>query len=306
MTAVSPAATSLSFRQRLSVWLRLGRVSNLPTVWSNVLAALLLAGVARPGSLWPALAVVFSSFYVGGMYLNDAFDREIDRKERPARPIPSGQASARAVFAWGFAALLSGTAALGVVAALEHVSVAKAALSGAALAGLIVFYDAYHKQNPLSPLVMGACRVMIYVAVAVSVKGEWSPLVLIGAGALWCHLIGLTYAAKQEAFNRLTRLWPLAFLAAPLAYGIWLAQREPLVWPFLAALAAWVLRALWFLRSGAGRSVPGAVVRLIAGISLLDAVLIAGSGAPAATIWALVAALGCALTRVLQRYVPGT
>jgi len=204
------------------------------------------------------------------------------------------------------AALLAATAALGAVAREEHVSIAKALLSGAALAALIVFYDAYHKQNPLSPLVMGACRVMIYVAVAVSVKGEWSPAVLIGAGALWCHLIGLTYAAKQEAFNRLTRLWPLAFLAVPFAYGVWLALREPLVWPFLAALAAWVLRALWFLRSGAGRSVPGAVVRLIAAISLLDAVLIAGSGASSAPVWALVAALGCALTRMFQRYVPGT
>lgn len=306
MTAASSAVASASFRQRLSVWLRLGRVSNLPTVWSNVLAALLLAGVAQPGALWPVLAVIFSAFYVGGMYLNDAFDREIDRRERPARPIPSGQVSARAVFGWGFAALFAATAALGGVAALERVSITKAALSGAALAALIVFYNAYHKQNPLSPLVMGACRVMIYIAVAASVEGEWGPPVLIGAGALWCHLIGLTYAAKQEAFNRLARLWPLAFLALPLAYGATLALREPLVWPFLAALAAWVLRALWFLRSGAGRSVPGAVVRLIAAISLLDAVLIAGSGAATAPVWAVVAALGCASTRVFQRYVPGT
>jgi len=94
----------------LSLWLRLGRVSNLPTVWSNVLAGLALVGAleAEPSVLVAALAL--SIFYVGGMYLNDAFDRNIDRVERPTRPIPAGQVSARAVFTLGFAALAIGTA----------------------------------------------------------------------------------------------------------------------------------------------------------------------------------------------------
>ena len=37
-------------------------------------------------------------FYIGGMYLNDAFDRDIDARERPERPIPSGHVGARR---WG-------------------------------------------------------------------------------------------------------------------------------------------------------------------------------------------------------------
>ena len=81
---------------KLGVWLRLGRVSNLPTVWSNVLAALALSGGLSQAAGIPALhvallAAAFSLFYVGGMYLNDAFDRHIDARERPQRPIPSGQ-----------------------------------------------------------------------------------------------------------------------------------------------------------------------------------------------------------------------
>ena len=171
------------------------------------------------------------------------------------------------------------------------------------LAGCIVFYDAYHKRNPLSPLVMGACRVMIYVAVAYAVSDQLSASVLLGAASLWCHLIGLTYAAKQEALNRLTRIWPLAFLALPVLYGLFLATREPLVWPFLALLVAWIVYALRFLRQGPQRAVPQAVVRLIAGISLLDAMLIVGTGAVA---WAAIAAVMCAVTRVFQRVVPGT
>lgn len=287
----------------LGVWLRLGRVSNLPTVWSNVLAALALAGGLAPEPRVLALALAFSVFYVGGMYLNDAFDRHIDAVERPTRPIPSGQVSARAVFAIGFGALALGALIAALVADEAGGSALGAAASSLALAGCIVFYDVYHKRNPLSPLVMGACRVLIYVAVAYSVGDRLPAPLLFGAAALWCHLIGLTYAAKQEAFNKLTRVWPLAFLALPMLYGALLALAQPLVWPFLAPFVGWTFYALHFLRAGPQRAVPQAVVRLIAAISLLDALLVAATGA---WLGAALAAAMCGLTRALQRYVPGT
>ncbi len=74
----------------LRIALRLGRVSNLPTVWTNVAAAAVLAGVPLASLGVLALALACSLFYVGGMFLNDAFDREFDRRVRPERPIPSG------------------------------------------------------------------------------------------------------------------------------------------------------------------------------------------------------------------------
>src|SRR5919106_4234732 len=90
------------------VALRLGRVSNLPTVWINTLTGIVLAGGALASPLTLPLLLAFSLFYVGGMYLNDAFDARIDAIERPERPIPSGAISARAVFAAGFAMLAAG------------------------------------------------------------------------------------------------------------------------------------------------------------------------------------------------------
>src|SRR5881392_1903166 len=59
----------------------LGRVSNLPTVWSNCLAGWLLGG----GGRWALLAwacVGTSLLYVAGMFLNDAFDFNFDRQHR--------------------------------------------------------------------------------------------------------------------------------------------------------------------------------------------------------------------------------
>ena len=91
---------------KLRGWLILTRGSNLPTVWSNVLAGWLLAQGLRlrpPGSEyagqapdplgWGGLLLLLlgvSLTYVGGMILNDAFDARWDAERRSTRPIPAG------------------------------------------------------------------------------------------------------------------------------------------------------------------------------------------------------------------------
>jgi 4-hydroxybenzoate polyprenyltransferase len=126
---------------------------------------------------------------------------------------------------------------------------------------------------------------------------------LIGAGLLLCYLIGLTYVAKQENLGRVENLWPLAFLAAPLVYGAVLATDNAMVVPFLIGLAGWIAVALWFVKRRQAGDIPRAVVSLIAGICLLDAMLIASV---AGLGLALLAVLGFLLTLALQRFVPGT
>src|SRR6185295_9438522 len=85
--------------------LKLGRVSNLPTVWTNVLAGTVLAADTVQGWRFAVVLLAMSLLYVGGMYLNDYFDRAIDAAERPSRPIPAGEISAAAVAAFGFGTL---------------------------------------------------------------------------------------------------------------------------------------------------------------------------------------------------------
>ncbi len=285
-------------------YLLLGRVSNLPTVWTNTLAGSVLAGAdIGPGRL-ALLALAFSMFYTGGMYLNDAFDRETDARERPERPIPSGRVTARWVFTVGAILLGVGVAAVGLAAATtpgRHVAATVA--SGVLLAAAITGYDAWHKGNPASPLMMGLCRVLIYVTAALAVAGRIGAAVWAGAAVLLCYLIGLTYVAKQENLTELRHLWPLAFLGAPFLYA-WPALLTAGV-PALLYLGflAWVAYAVaWLVRPGR-RDIRRAVVSLIAGISLLDALLIAGAGDAA---WAAGAVLGFALTLAFQRWVPGT
>lgn len=98
-----------------AVALRLGRVSNLPTIWTNVLAGTVLAGSTPTPVPLGLLLLAISLFYMAGMYLNDAFDRHFDAAAYPQRPIPSGAVAAGTVFTMGFLGLGAGELLLIVV-----------------------------------------------------------------------------------------------------------------------------------------------------------------------------------------------
>lgn len=288
----------------LALALRLGRISNLPTVWTNVLVGALLAGGQLTDVRLPLLMLALSLFYVGGMFLNDAFDREFDATHRPERPIPSGRVSARQVFVSGFGLLALGLAFVAIASrGVDGLPAWRAIATGAALAAAIVFYDAHHKGNAMSPLIMGLCRVGVVLTAAYAVAPALPDAVGLAATALLCHLIGLTYIAKQEHLDRIGALWPLGFLAVPLLYGALLAASAPLVWLPLALYAALLGFALWLLRRRARGDVPRAVVTLIAGMSVLDGVVLVAGGQLTAAALAVAAFV---LTLALQRWVSGT
>ena len=281
---------------KLRTALGLGRVSNLPTVWTNTLSGAVLAGAAGFGAEFAVMLVAFSLFYTGGMFLNDAFDAQFDAAQRPERPIPSGEVSRREVFGYGYGMMAGG------IALLAWIGVAPA-LAGLTLAVAITYYDWNHKGNVFSPVVMGICRVLVVVGAGLGYTLAPPDALWIGAALMLCYLIGLTYVAKQENLGSVENLWPLAFLAAPVAYGAWLAVAQPVVGGFWLMFSGWMVVALWFLRRRRKGDIPRAVVSLIAGISLLDALLIAGTGSVALAVLALA---GFGVTLFFQRYIAGT
>jgi 4-hydroxybenzoate polyprenyltransferase len=277
--------------------LRLGRVSNLPTVWTNVLAAAVLSGGDWRNWRLGLMLVAMSSFYVGGMYLNDYFDRAIDGRERPERPIPSGHISAHAVAAIGFCLIGAGAVA---TAAMGPAAAAMAAL----LPLSIVAYDLHHKANPFAPVVMGACRALVYGATAAVLSGGVSIFVAVAAVAIAAFVAGLTYAARQESLDKIGNLWPLALLVAPMLVAIGVFRQGPGAMAVYLLLAVWIAAAVYLLaRRPVAGSVSRAVGWLIAGISLCDAAILASTGA---IMPALAAIGGFVLTLVAQKYVPGT
>lgn len=274
--------------------LKLGRVSNLPTVWTNALAGAVLAGGGM-GNAVVGIAVALSLFYVGGMWLNDAFDAEIDARERANRPIPMGEAKRGSVFAIGFALLVAGMA-------FAFAFGQPAGGVGIALAASVILYDWLHKRTVLSPVIMGVTRFLCYGLAAAAV-GVFTDQVLYGALGLMAYVIGLTYAAKQEAYDRIGSVWPLAVLLLPVAYALFAAGSDMvvlMVWAGFVAVVLFALRLLFRRRKG---DVPRAVVTMIAGMSLYDATLIAATGQGGL---ALLAIAGFVVTLILQRVVPGT
>src|SRR5262249_16503950 len=131
-----------------------------------------------------------------------------DARERPQRPIPAGQISAGLV--WKF-----GVGVLCLAVAILTTTGIEAGLLGAGLALTIVVYDAFHKGNLPPPLVMGLCRALVYCTSAAAAEGV-SLVVIIAGLALLAYVAGITYAARQENFDRVGNLWPLLVLAAPL------------------------------------------------------------------------------------------
>jgi 4-hydroxybenzoate polyprenyltransferase len=278
--------------------LKLGRVSNLPTVWTNVIAGAAITNAVATIADVAVIGLAMTAFYAGGMYLNDFFDREIDARERPGRPIHAGDISASAVSAIGFALLAVG-------AALLLPFGLSTTIWGLALAAAIVLYDTWHKGNIFAPVIMGLCRALVYLATGAAVAGQIRPALIAGAIALAAHVIGLTYAAKQENLNQVGRLWPLAILAVPLLLALSaIAGGWVVVVAILPLCAADIAAVRLLAKRATPDAVPRAVSMLIAAICLVDALAVALYGG--GILLACFCASGYLLTRFFQAIIPGT
>lgn len=288
----------------LRTWLILGRVSNLPTVWTNVLAGWFLSGgTFSAGLLWTALGV--SLLYVAGMTLNDAFDADWDQVHAPERPIPSGAISRNAVWMGGFGQMIAGTAALWLGAGAGAVWVA-------ALIGAILLYDAIHKKTPLAVIVMGACRAGVYLVAASAALGsstfeEVPSLFWVLLGAMWAFVAGITMAARTERSDAAAATGVLAglLLHAPIfVLAVAPAQmaagpgRAVLFFAVTAAVVAWMEWAEMQL----GRSKRRAVGMLIAAMTLIDGAALVYLDWRAGVICLVL----LPVTLLLQRRIPAT
>ena len=288
----------------LKTAMTLGRVSNLPTVWTNMMAAIALVGASITDSRTLPILAALTLFYIGGMFLNDAFDAEIDAKERPERPIPSGQVSKDTVFGWGFGLLAAGLMLLIWIGRSFPDSTGMwPAIGGLGLAATIVAYNRNHKGNPVSPVIMGLCRVFVYITTGLCFTLMLGHPMLVGCLLILAYMIGLTYTAKQENLGHVKNLWPLLFLGAPVIYGGVLVTDNLDLLPFWGLFTVWVLVALFFVKRRGPGDIPRAVVSLIAGICLLDALLIASTGQ---LYFAVVAVGGFVLTLIFQKFISGT
>lgn len=273
----------------------LGRVSNLPTVWSNCLAGWLLGG----GGDWLRFGVLCAGatlLYVGGMFLNDAFDAEFDAQYRRERPIPTGAISLAVVWKLGFGLLITG-------AALASLLGMTSAITAVLLAGSILLYDSLHKRVMFSPLLMALCRLLLYLTAASAAVRGVTDLAVWSGIALAAYIVGLSYLARKEATGVVIQKWPQALLFVPVALALVLndgVSRESALL-ISAVFILWIIRSLrpvWMQPIQVSRAVSG----LLAGIPLVDWLAVAD--APHLLGAYFIALFVLAL--LFQRFVPAT
>jgi 4-hydroxybenzoate polyprenyltransferase len=181
-------------RSRPRAYLLLARVSNLPTVWTNVLAAYVVAGASRESL--PLAAIAASLFYTGGMFLNDACDAAFDAVARADRPIPAGDVSRAEVFTIGLILMVAGELLLALLP-----NPVPAMMWGLGLAAAIALYDHRHKGVSFGPIVMGACRALVYGIAAAGATGVVTTPVAVAATVMWAYIVALTWVAKTAGLG---------------------------------------------------------------------------------------------------------
>lgn len=190
-------------------WAQLVRLPNVFTVLADVSAAfLLVAHGPEPASRFVCVIAAGVALYWAGMILNDVFDVDRDKIERPVRPIASGEISlAKAkVAGWGLLVVGVGLgAASGYLPAAELPTTWLPAAIAGLLAVTIVAYDGPLKQTPAAPAAMGACRMLSFLLGAapclnVEVDGPIVPKYLFGVAlGFGTYVMGLTTIARREA-----------------------------------------------------------------------------------------------------------
>jgi 4-hydroxybenzoate polyprenyltransferase len=276
----------------------LGRVSNLPTVWSNCLAGWWLGG---GGNYWrlPFLLLGVSVLYTGGMFLNDAFDEEFDRQRRAERPIPTGKTSPKLVWRFGF-----GQLALGIILLLFCGQVAVGA--AIVLAFFILLYDFTHKFLTASPWLMGACRFWVYVIAGAAGADGLNGFPIFGGAALAFYVVGLSYVARRETSRSPVPVWPLLLLAAPIGLAMTMnvgGFRQSALWISIV-LGLWIFRCLRNIFLGGEINAGWIVANLLAGIVFVDWLVVAPIISHTMSAVVFLALFG--LTKWLQKFVPAT
>ncbi len=168
------------------------RVSNLPTVWMNIVAAAMLSGGDPPVGAVLLLIIALSASYCGGMALNDYFDREYDAREQPFRPIPAGRITKEQA-----RRLATGLLWLGL-GSLVLAPVPTALIPGGALLVAIYVYDRWHKAFAASVLVMAFTRTLVFVITSWALVGGVPGLVIVGGVASFFWTLLVTVVARNE------------------------------------------------------------------------------------------------------------
>jgi 4-hydroxybenzoate polyprenyltransferase len=181
-------------------YLLLIRAPNLFTVPSNIFVgyiAIIPTAAADSGQL---LSLILSSIflYVSGIVLNDYFDIEIDRKERPNRPLASGRITKRNAMILAVITIIAGNV-FAMTASWASL------LISAMLTSVIIAYDFRLKRSTVAnPISMGLARFLNIVlggspALGMAMVPSQSYMLLVFIGyCLFIYTAAISILSRKE------------------------------------------------------------------------------------------------------------
>ena len=192
-------ATPIQSRNSVSSFIKLLRISNAPTVVTNSFVGASVAASMEPGS-FPNIArliavtigVVF--IYIAGMAINDYFDQVVDAQERPTRPIPAGQISSSTALLVGGTFLLTGM----ILCAIISLDVLPWVML---LGSAVLAYNMLHLAKFVGPFLMGVCRALVPIVVAIALSPAHAPawnILMFFALPLGLATFAISLAARNE------------------------------------------------------------------------------------------------------------
>ena len=266
--------------KKLIAHLKLMRPANVVTAVADILAGFAASGLAlqwiesgdfKLELFWLVLTTI--GLYAGGVVFNDVFDAELDRTERPERPIPSGQATLLSAGILGAILLV-----LGILSAWQ---VSLASLIVAVLvAACALIYDAWGKhQSWFGPINMGMCRggnLLLGVSAIPAALGEvWYisliPIVYIAAITMVSR--GEVHGGDRGIMRAAGLMYGLVILSIVLL-AFFFSPDYWQVLPFLALLAYFILPPLFkAIREPAPKHIGLAVKAGVLALIIMDAAL---------------------------------
>ena len=265
----------------LQGYLKLARPANLPSAAADIIAGTAISGAFFVLPMTDVLTIdfislIFSSvlLYAGGVVLNDVFDVDIDRLERPERPIPSNLIPLRNATIYGVGLLL-----LGIV--LAFIVSLTCGIIAFVLALAILSYDAFAKNHPFfGPLNMGLCRGLnLMLGMAILNNFGYSVFMLIPI----LYIAAITMISRGEVHgNNKNSIAFAAVLYGVVLLGIvlLLILYEMNVWmalPFLALFGFLIYRPLIrAYQDNSPENIKKAVMGGVLSLVVMDACIVVG------------------------------
>ncbi|MEI6129291.1 MAG: UbiA family prenyltransferase [Planctomycetota bacterium] len=283
---------------RLLPFLRLVRAGTLFSPGCDVIAGICILGASSapaPGIRNCALAVLASiGLYAAGMVWNDVADRREDARNRPERPLPSGDLS------------LTVAVLIGIALIAVSLLITPCRYHHAAIAGLLLAYDFFCKRwRWLGAMTMGSLRCLnLLVASSLFEASTTTQLPhrsLIVAGICYgIYILFVTILGILEDESSPRRGHVLLTQSIPPAaalIGILHVQGGFLIAPLIALVPlGYYLNRMFRINNWDQRAIRGSMLLLLLGTMFYTALLSLAAGS-----W--IAALGITLCIVPARLI---